>query len=47
MQEVSDPIGNNLLRALRDEDWAIIKPKLEEWSAPTGTLLHDPGDTVR
>jgi CRP-like cAMP-binding protein len=42
-----DLIGNNLLRALRTEDWAIIQPMLEEWSAPTGTLLHDPGDTVR
>jgi CRP-like cAMP-binding protein len=42
-----DLIGNNLLRALRTEDWAIIQPMLEEWSAPTGTLLHDPGDTVK
>lgn len=46
-QEVSDPIGNNLLRALRPDDWAMLEPKLEEWSAPTGTLLHEPGDTVR
>ncbi len=42
-----DLIGNNLLRALRTEDWAIIQPLLAEWSAATGTLLHDPGDTVR
>ena len=42
-----DPIGNNLLRALRTEDWTILRPQLEEWSAPTGTLLHEPGDTVR
>ena len=40
-------IGNNLLRALRTEDWALLQPKLEEWSTPTGTLLHDPGDTIR
>lgn len=40
-------IDNNLLRALRVEDWAILQPKLEEWSAPTGTLLHEPGETVR
>jgi len=43
----TDSIGNNLLRALRAEDWAVVEPKLEQWSAPTGTLLHDPGDTVR
>ncbi len=42
-----DLVGNNLLRALRTEDWAILQPMLEDWSAPTGTLLHDPGDTVR
>lgn len=42
-----DQIGNNLLRALRIDDWSIIQPKLEEWSAPTGRLLHEPGDTVR
>ncbi len=45
--ENSDSIGNNLLRALRTDDWAILEPKLEEWSAPTGTVLHQPGDTVR
>lgn len=43
----SDSIGNNLLRALRVDDWEILKPRLEEWSAPTGFLLHEPGDTVR
>ena len=42
-----DLIGNNFLRALRTEDWAILQPMLQEWSAPTGTLLHEPGDTVR
>ena len=47
MQSGSDPIGNNLLRALRVDDWSIIEPMLEEWSAPTGVLLHEPGDTVR
>ncbi|MBZ9964136.1 Crp/Fnr family transcriptional regulator [Mesorhizobium sp. B292B1B] len=40
-------IGNNLLRALTAEDWGILQPWLEEWSAPTGTLLYEPGDTVR
>lgn len=40
-------VGNNLLRALRTEDWAILQPKLQDWSAPSGAVLHDPGDTVR
>lgn len=40
-------IDNNLLRALRREDWAIIEPKLENWPASTGTVLHEPGDNVR
>ncbi|WP_411032781.1 Crp/Fnr family transcriptional regulator [Shinella sp. BYT-45] len=42
-----DTIDNNLLRALRADDWAIIGPRLEDWSAPSGTVLHQPGDTVR
>ena len=47
MDTATDPIGNNLLRALRLDDWYILEPKLEPWSAPTGTVLHEPGDTVR
>lgn len=46
-QEVSDHIGNNLLRAVESEDWAMLEPRLEEWSAQTGTLLHEPGQIVR
>ena len=46
-QETLDLIGNSLLRALRADDWMILKPKLEEWSAPSGTVLHEPGETVR
>lgn len=42
-----DLIDNNLLRALRADDWAILGPRLEDWAAPTGTVLHQPGDTVR
>ncbi|WP_027167928.1 Crp/Fnr family transcriptional regulator [Mesorhizobium sp. WSM3224] len=42
-----DPIGNNLLRALRADDLQILQPRLEQWSAPAGTLLHEPGDAVR
>ena len=37
---------NNLLRALRSEDWALVKPMLREWSAPAGTVLHQPGEPV-
>lgn len=40
-------VDNNLLRALRLEDWNILQPRLEEWSALTGQLLHEPGDAVR
>jgi hypothetical protein len=25
----------------------MLKPNLEDWSAATGTVLHEPGDTVR
>lgn len=47
IREDPDKIGNNLLRALRASDWEFFKPMLEEWSAPTGAVLHEPGDTVR
>ncbi|WP_347270209.1 Crp/Fnr family transcriptional regulator [Rhizorhabdus histidinilytica] len=43
----TEPVSNNLLRALRLEDWAMLEPMLEEWSAPTGLVMHAPGDTVR
>lgn len=45
--EHPDAIDNNLLRALRADDWAILGPRLEDWSAPMGAVLHQPGDTVR
>lgn len=47
VRELADPIGNNLLRALRSADWVVLQPRLEEWQAVTGTVLHEPGDTVR
>lgn len=47
VHESSDPIGNNLLRALRADDWQVLRPMLEEWNAPTGAVMHSPGDTVR
>jgi CRP-like cAMP-binding protein len=38
---------NGLLRALSPTDRAILGPVLEEWSAPPGTVLHEPGDIVQ
>lgn len=46
-QSEQDPAANNLLRALHPTDWAMLEPYLEEWSAPTGSILHEPGDNVR
>lgn len=43
----TDTIGNNLLRALRDEDWKILQPFLRECTVPAGTILHQPGDIVK
>lgn len=42
-----EEVGNNLLRSLKPEDWAVLRPKLEDWSARSGMLIHEPGDTVR
>lgn len=42
-----DKAGNNLLHALRPADRALLDQRLHEWSAPTGTILHEPGDVVR
>lgn len=39
--------GNNLLRALRSDDAAILTPLLESWSGVCGDVLHEPGDSVR
>ena len=36
--------ANNLLRALRPEDYALLEPHLELRSAGRGTVLHEPGD---
>ncbi len=47
MQTAEDPTANNLLRALRPTDSTLLQPHLEEWSAPTGYILHEPGDDVR
>lgn len=39
--------SNNLLRALRAEDAAIIAPLAETWWGDFGDVLFEPGDTVR
>lgn len=40
-------IGNNLLRSLREEDFAILKPLLQGWHGEAGTVLYEPGDEVQ
>lgn len=47
MRQPKDEIRNNLLSALRVEDWALLKPFMEEWTAPMGAVIHHPGDVVR
>jgi len=39
--------GNNLLRALRPADAAILDPYLEPWIGARGQILYEPGDPVR
>jgi CRP-like cAMP-binding protein len=46
-EHVSDGTGNNLLRALRPYDLALLQPLMEEWEGTTGTILFEPGDLVR
>jgi len=43
----SDEIGNKLLQRLREEDWAVVQPRLEPWDAPLGAVLYHPGDPVK
>lgn len=38
---------NNLLRSLKSEDFALLKPSLHHWSAESGTVIYEPGDDVR
>ena len=45
--QVSDGTGNNLLRALRPSDVAILQPLLHEWEGTSGTVLFEPGDLVQ
>jgi CRP-like cAMP-binding protein len=39
--------GNNLLRALRPADVALLEPLLELWSGERGAVIYEPGDAVR
>jgi hypothetical protein len=39
--------GNNLLRALRPADAAILNPYLEPWIGARGQVIYEPGDRVR
>jgi hypothetical protein len=39
--------GNNLLRALRPADAAIINPYLEPWIGGRGEIIYEPGDSVQ
>ena len=43
----NDANSNNLLRALRPADAAILEPLLHEWTGETGDILYEPGDSVR
>ncbi len=38
--------ANNLLRALRPDDFALIRPYLRQTSVPAGQILYEPGDNV-
>ncbi|MDR3465191.1 MAG: Crp/Fnr family transcriptional regulator [Xanthobacteraceae bacterium] len=37
---------NNMLRRLRDDDYALLAPHLEVRARPLGELLYNPGDNV-
>lgn len=37
---------NNLLRALRTEDYALLAPHLQEWSGAARKAIYNPGDDV-
>ncbi len=46
-EHASDGTGNNLLRALRAADLELLQPLMQEWDGECGTILYEPGDTVR
>ncbi|NIJ63108.1 DNA-binding MarR family transcriptional regulator [Sphingomonas leidyi] len=41
------PGGNNLLRAVRSDDFELIRPLLHPYPADVGAVLYEPGDHVR
>lgn len=41
-----DAAGNNLLKALKPSDRALLGPLLVTWSSGAGTTLYEPGDVV-
>ena len=43
----AEEFGNNLLRALRPADAAILNPYLEPWIGARGQIIYEPGDPVR
>src|SRR3954469_15768316 len=38
--------GNNLLNALRADDYRLLSSKLSSWDGQAGKLLYNPGDHV-
>lgn len=42
-----DSSANNLLRALREKDRALLAPHLKERHFEAGTVLYEPGDNVQ
>jgi CRP-like cAMP-binding protein len=43
---MSERPANNLLRALRADDYALIGPRLGAWDSRPNELLYNPGDDV-
>lgn len=43
----AEEFGNNLLRALRPADAAILNSYLEPWIGARGQIIYEPGDPVR
>jgi len=46
-QNAASDSGNNLLRALRAPDAAILNSYLEPWIGARGQVIYEPGDPVR
>jgi len=39
--------ANNLLRLLSVEDLSLLRPHIQRWTGPAGTVIYEPGDNVR